>query len=51
MSNQLTEILTVKLTDYAAEYVKGWMEENDIGAGDAVDQIISSVRRTVEEGN
>jgi len=49
MSNQLTGLLTVKLTDYAAGYVKEWMDENDIDAGDAVDQIISSVRRTVEE--
>jgi len=49
MSNQLTSILTVHLTDYTAGYVKGWMDENDIDATEAVDQIISSVRRTVEE--
>jgi len=49
--SELTNILTVHLTDYAAGYVKEWMEENDIDAGDAVDQIISSVRRTMEEGN
>jgi len=49
MSNQLPNILTIYLTDYAAGYVKAWMDENDIDAGDAVDQIISSVRRSVEE--
>jgi len=49
MSNQLNTFIVAKLTDYAFGYVQDWMDENDIDEEGALNEIISSVRRSVEE--
>lgn len=49
MSNSIHTFIVAKLTDYAFNYVQEWMNENDINEEDALNEIITSVRREAEE--